>query len=74
MSKPFNKLNFKPKTLVVHNAKIFNHKDLVKNPLEHFIDLQTLQWGIQISDLERWIVDSSPLDEDEDSWMNLRPY
>lgn len=74
MSKPFNKIDFKPKTLTIQNARIFNYTDLVKNALEHQIELQTLQWGVKVSELECWIVDSPPLDEDEDHWMNLRPY
>lgn len=74
MSKPFNKLSFKPKTLIVHNAQIFNARDLIPCPLEHNIELQTLQLGGRISELERWLVDSIPEDENEDHWMNLRPY
>ena len=41
------------------------------------IKRESIRLGAPIDDLGRlceWIVDSPPLDDEEDHWMNIRPY
>lgn len=71
MSKNFKQIK---KPLQIHNAKIYNAKDLTRDPLTLELEKQTLYFGGMISDLERWIVDSPPLDDWDDHWTNIRPY
>lgn len=71
MSKNFKQIN---KTLQIHNAKIYNSRDLTRDPLTLEIEKQTLYFGGMISETERWIVDSPPLDDWDDHWTNIRPY
>lgn len=67
MAKQFNAL--KVRAVSVQNYKDL---DLTGDPLMKQIKLQTMMFGGYLSDLEEWIVDSCQ--EDEDSWIQFRPY
>ncbi len=38
------------------------------------IKKRTLDFGVMPTELEEWIVDSPPVGDDEDHWMNIRDY
>lgn len=73
MSKPFKSI-VEPKTLRVRVNCIQNSRDLDLrgDPLMKEIKLQTIMFAGYPTDLEEWIVDS--LQDEEDSWTQLRPY
>jgi hypothetical protein len=49
--------------------------DTTSSDLMFQIEKQTMSFGYQPSELEKWIVDSPHgIDDDEDHWMNVRPY